>query len=626
MTRFGRGGCALERYAGLAQIAMLVWAFALLPVLGREAAAQPAQTIRGSVLDGSTGLPLAGAVVIVRGSALQAVTDANGRFDVVNRNDPDRPNYGVQPRPGIYALEVRARGYRPAVIDKVEVKEGETAEITVQLEPGYTTNFVKVGPSGRYFALEDGTPFVPAGFHHQPVEPDFNAAWAPLGRWWWYNPTRAEKFAQALPQRGISYIRVFLEEAYILENNVRFGMFQDPVGIYNPDLVSHWDQLFDWADQYGFKILVSLYHTDQARRNWRYYPYAQQQGGPAGEKPDARWFTDPGVIEAQKRDLEYIIDRWGQRDSFFAIDLMNEIDLWPASTSVMWDWVTMMAKHARSYMEERWGKAHLLTVSVANPKSTLRHHPDVDFVTTHMYSGSIANPQVRVDGEIKTDVTTPAVEAFLIAAEVLSSLPAQKPYFDTEHGPIGAQLPLDMYCIVDGMRSPMADETYFHNIIWAHFIAGAAGAPTRWGFRPDTPQGYRPTDEMLDDLGRLRRFALLFDLQTFAPTPISLFGVARAGRSNRDDLLIMGSVDNDQAMFWVLQRRKPIPDGLMEPVTDAVIDVPVLTEGEYLVQLYDTRRGEVISEIAVSTNNRRLTIPLPAFLCDIALRVARQRT
>lgn len=628
ISRVLRGVSGRDLGSGLAwtlATTLALVAGAGLPVDG-SAAADMGQTIRGAVVDASTGLPLVGAVVIVRGSALQAVTDAEGRFDVVNRNDPKRPNFGVLPRPGFYDLEVRARGYRAAVVEDVELKEGETAEITVKLQPGHTTNFVQVGPSGRYFVLEDGTPFVPAGFHHQPVEPDFNAAWSPVGRWWWYNPYRAERFAQALPQRGVSYIRIFLEEAFILENNVRFGMFQDPVGIYNPDLVSHWDQLFDWADQYGFKILVSLYHTDQARRNWRYYPFSQQQGGPAGEKPDARWFTDPGVVAAQKRDLEYIIDRWGQRDSFFAIDLMNEIDLWPASSLAMRDWVTMMANHAHSYMEQRWGKAHLVTVSVADPKSTLRYHPDLDFVTTHMYSGSIANPQVRVEGEIKTDVTTPAVEAFLVAAGVLSTLPEGKPYFDTEHGPIGAQLPLDRYYIVDGMRSPVADETYFHNIIWAHFIAGAAGAPTRWGFRPDTPQGYRPTDEMLDDLGRLHRFALLFDLQTFAPAPISLFGTTKAGRSNRDDLLVIGSVDDDQVMFWVLQRRKPIPDGPTEPVTDAVIDVPVLAEGQYLVQLYDTHRGEVVSEFAVDSKDKRLVIPLPSFTYDIALRVARTRT
>ncbi|MEW6045554.1 MAG: carboxypeptidase-like regulatory domain-containing protein [Bacillota bacterium] len=585
-----------------------------------------AADITGRVTDAVTSAPISGAVVILRGSALQAVSSEDGRYAIVNNDRPDGPNFGVPVEPGTYTLEVRAKGYHPVQVRDVKVTADEQRlRVDVQMRPGYRTNFVQVGPSGRYFALEDGTPYVPAGFHHQIVEPDFNAAWDPAGKWgsWWnYEPEKAEAFARALAERGITMIRIFLEEAYILESNLRWALFQDPVGVYNPDVVAHWDQLFDWADKYGFKILVSLYHTDQARRNWRYYPYSSWQGGPASEYPDERWFTDPRVKQAQKRDSEYVIDRWGQRDSFFALDLMNEADAWPGASVYLGEWIDEMADHVRAYTVRRWGKPHLVTVSTGNyeakgHRETILNNPRLDFVTTHMYWGTIANPQVELDGVIKTDVFMPALEANFTAEAVLAKLSAPKPYFDSEHGPIKAQLPLDQFYIVDGLPSAIVDELYFHNIIWANFVAGAAGVPTRWGFRPDTPLGYRLTDEMLDDIGRLRKFALLFDLATYNPRTVSI----TESEANRDDLVVMGSLGDREGMFWVLQRREPIPNGESAPIAGAVITVPVSSDGRYRVTVYRTRTGEIGPGGLVKAEGRSLEVRLPEFELDVAFKI-----
>lgn len=600
---------------------VLAWTVGLL--------AQQPEGIFGVVRDKAAGLPIPGAVVILRGSALQAVSDENGRYSLVNTSDPAEPNFGIGIEPGNYDLEVRANGYKPSFVKGVTVTvDRASCQVDIEMEPGHKTNFIVVGPSGRYFVHEDGTPYVPAGFHHQIVEPDFNAAWDPHGKWgaWWnYDPDAAERFAEQLSRQGISMIRVFLEEAYILEGNLRWALFQDPVGIYNPDVVAHWDQLFDWADKYGFKILVSLYHTDQAMRNWRNYPYFEQQGGPAGERPDQRWFTDPAVKAAQKRDLKYVIDRWGQRDSFFALDLMNEADNWPASESIRQEWIAEMADFARSYMIERWGKAHLLTVSAANyvaegKTDTFINNPKLDFVNTHMYFGRIANPQVGSGYDLKTDVITPALEANFTAETVLSTMDKPKPYFDSEHGPIAARLPLDQFCIIDGMQSPLADETYFHNIIWANFVAGAAGVPTRWGFRPNTPLGYRLTDEMLDDIGRLRRFALMFDLANFAPKPVSDLTSA-----SRDDLFVMGSIDENQGMFWILQDREPLPDEGVQEVAGASVTVPVMSPGRYIVRFYNTHAGQAGPELTLEAEGLSLTVELPVFLYDVAFQVVKVR-
>lgn len=601
--------------------AVLAWVTIMLYAVGAAAA-----DLAGTVVDRSTGEPIGGAVVIVKGTALQTVTDAAGRFAVVNRDRPHAPNFGVEVPAGRHTLIVRAAGYFPVTLEGVMASEG-IHELVIPMERGYETNFIRVGASGRYFAYEDGRPYVPAGFHHQIVEPDFNAAWDPfdkLGSWWRYDSAKAARFAREIADRGITMIRIFLEEAYILESNWRWALFQDPVGIYNADVVAHWDLLFDWADEYGFKILVSPYHTDQARRNWRYYPFSAQQGGPLGETPDARWFTDEAVKAAQKRDFEYIVDRWGQRDSLFAIDLMNEADTWPGSALYLRPWIDEMADHVRRYMIERWGKAHLITVSAADGLArghvhTIVNHPQLDFVTTHMYWGSLANPQVVAGGRFKTNVTSPAIEANYTAATILSAMTSPKPYFDTEHGPIGALLPLDQFYPVDGRPSPVVDEFYFHNIIWANFTAGAAGVPTRWGFRPNTPLGYRLTDEMLDDIGRLHRFALLFDLERYRPRSLRHVEI----KTDRDDLFITGSIDDDQGMIWVMKRRLPIPDQAEALVEGATLSIPVPVAGHFEVRFFETRSGSVSDPVTVDSEFDRVTIGLPAFEWDVALRVTR---
>jgi len=73
------------------------------------------QVIRGTVIDDSTSLPIAGAEVILRDSLEQAVwlevTDFDGRF-------------GMSPAQGIYTFEVLRMGYERVYTEPLEVAVG----------------------------------------------------------------------------------------------------------------------------------------------------------------------------------------------------------------------------------------------------------------------------------------------------------------------------------------------------------------------------------------------------------------------------------------------------------------------------------------------------------------------
>ncbi|HET7564400.1 MAG TPA: carboxypeptidase-like regulatory domain-containing protein, partial [Gemmatimonadaceae bacterium] len=87
-----------------------------------SAFAQATGQITGSVVDSVTSQPLAGAQVVVTGTKLGAVADANGRFTV----------QGVPA--GQVTVRVQRIGYAPAE-DTVTVSSGATTTVDFRLEP-----------------------------------------------------------------------------------------------------------------------------------------------------------------------------------------------------------------------------------------------------------------------------------------------------------------------------------------------------------------------------------------------------------------------------------------------------------------------------------------------------------
>ncbi|MDK2852213.1 MAG: hypothetical protein PWQ38_478 [Proteiniphilum sp.] len=79
-------------------------------------------TIKGSIVDGTTGEPLIGASVLVEGTTSGAAADLDGNF-VIN---------GMSP--GIYSLRATYIAYRPLVIMEVKVEAGKETELQIAME------------------------------------------------------------------------------------------------------------------------------------------------------------------------------------------------------------------------------------------------------------------------------------------------------------------------------------------------------------------------------------------------------------------------------------------------------------------------------------------------------------
>ncbi|MBP9922843.1 MAG: carboxypeptidase-like regulatory domain-containing protein, partial [Bacteroidia bacterium] len=87
---------------------------------GRQASASG--TISGRVVDKGSNETLIGVTVWIDGSTNGTSTDIDGKF---NLNVP----------PGKYNVAVKYFGYNPKTLENIEVKENETHEVSVVLEP-----------------------------------------------------------------------------------------------------------------------------------------------------------------------------------------------------------------------------------------------------------------------------------------------------------------------------------------------------------------------------------------------------------------------------------------------------------------------------------------------------------
>lgn len=103
----------------MSRIALLICVVLILPVM---VLGQGPGKIAGKVTDESTGQPLVGANVVIEGTLLGNVTDADGAYFILNV------------RPGSYTLKATYVGYRPATITNVIVTSELTTEVNIKMQ------------------------------------------------------------------------------------------------------------------------------------------------------------------------------------------------------------------------------------------------------------------------------------------------------------------------------------------------------------------------------------------------------------------------------------------------------------------------------------------------------------
>lgn len=351
------------------------------------------------------------------------------------------------------------------------------------LFPTPAKNDVIVAPKGPgLFLHADGRAFVPVGYNHNPDWPQLEQENRLAGN---AKPGTADKWFAHLAERGVNLIRLMVETP-------PSGNLEESVGVFRPEHVKWLDAVFTAARKHGVRLWVTPYDTFWMSLRADASPYWSFNGGPIHPENKAGFLTDAKVREAQKRRMRWLIDRYGNTDTLFAWEVMNEIDLWwGASPEQIRAWADDMIPYVRNYQRKKWGRDRLVTLSMAEPEpkglnaDTAFRHPLLDFATAHLYVGASRGPNPGQEIQAGRDFASGVRYA-------LGQIRDGRPFMDGESGPIDRWVP-----------EASRDDELFHQMSWAHLSAGGNGPGTRWPYR----NPHHITEGMLDTLKGVRTFA-----------------------------------------------------------------------------------------------------------------------
>jgi hypothetical protein len=159
-----------------------------------------------------------------------------------------------------------------------------------------------------------------------------------------------------------------------------------------------------------------------------------------------------------------------------------------------------------------------------------------------------------------------------------------------------------------GTTNSRIDLPLVHNSIWAALASGAAITPLRWA---DRGAWGRTRDTVMAQLGHLGKFVadIPFPSLDLKPAKLRVEGMSLTAR---------GLSSGDYAIAWV-QDRKP-----GETRTGVSLTISDLDDGSYTIEPFDTWAGQALAEQTVQSVNGELTIAVPEFSNDIALKIIKR--
>jgi hypothetical protein len=426
--------------------------------------------------------------------------------------------------------------------------------------------WIRVCADSPYFEDENGQTWTPIGQNDAIIWPDFEGLFKQK------EMARVEGHMAFLAAHGVNCIRIMMEYCHT-ENRY----LEKPVGKFQPNMIQFWDDFFMLCENYQIRVLLTPFDTFWMARRWKFHPYNKLNGGPCKSK--WQWLTSPDMLPAIKNRFTFFITRWGGSGALFAWDLWNEISPVHAGKSIdnLNHFVEQISAHIRKTELALYQKNHPQTVSAFAPvleqhdlSYLIFEHTALDFATTHFYHhNTIDNPR---------NAHTAAIKTGEMVKEALQNTPVNRPFFDSEHGPIA-------YFKRNRKGLPEEfDDKYHRCIQWAHFASGAAGGGMRWPYRyPHTL-----THGMRRAQLNLSQFAKLIDWQVFKRINLN-----NQIKMNSPSIAVFGCGDENQAIVWLLKTALKKQVGKSKNRDEVTLCVPGLENGQYQVRFWDTENGEI---------------------------------
>lgn len=453
--------------------------------------------------------------------------------------------------------------------------------LPVGAAPPRARGFLRLDRDRTGFGYDDGTPFIPVGA---------NIGWSRgsnvLGDY--------ERWFSRLAAAGGNATRVWMAPwSFSVEWS------DTPLGDYTNRLHRAWqlDRVFDLAGEHGIGVMLTLLNHGQfsetTNAEWADNPYNKAKGGPL-DAP-AQFVTDESAQALFARRLRYVAARWAAEPALWAWEWWNEVNWTPIDDAALAPWMQRMTAVLRANDPHR----HLITHSYGSGgTSEIWRLPELDFATTHVYSGD--DPRTQLPG---------------VAADERSRA-AGKPVVLAEYG-AGGQAD-------DANVDP--EGIHWHTGLWAAPFAGFAGPAMYWWW-----DEYLDPRELWSQARGIAAFLTGERLARYAPVSLTAStGTVAMGLRAPDRVLAWVRAADytrevaqrayEDALRAALRKGEKLTGYAYQPpaVRGARLTVPG-PAGAWTARWLSTTDGAAVAVVPV----RSATLDVPPFTRDIALKLER---
>lgn len=462
--------------------------------------------------------------------------------------------------------------------------------------------YVRVAKDRRHFEFSTGEAFYPVG-HNVHSSNDVSTRNCELLR---IKPeddrgTKAyEEIFERMARHGENVVEIWMASWSLdIEWTARWKNYFG-LGRYNLHHAWKLDRLLSLAEKHGLYVHLVLDNHGKLSTycdpEWKDHPYSEESGGFIKNARD--YFSRLDAREQYKKKLRYIIARWGHTPRIMGIELISEIDLVGLTYGDHGNreflrkkaaWNKDIARHIKKIDHGR----HMLTTHYSTDFRRVRAEivdiPEIDYIALDAYRSDDRNR--RSSGIVP-----------LLYNTCRALRKYNKPIWITEYGgsPFGTTLP--------------KLEADLHAGIWSGYMLDCAGTPLLWWFM------YIDKHKKYGHYRALANFARGEDRRNRG----LLSGAAGLSGPGAKRARAIALKNDRSAYIWIydLETARVVPAPGKEPAYKGLaIQLKDMRSGAYAVEFWDTSRGEIAGKATLGATTDGLTIPLPDFKSDIAVKV-----
>lgn len=347
------------------------------------------------------------------------------------------------------------------------------------------------------------------------------------------------------------------------------------------------DKVIELFDKNNMYIQLCLLNHGQFSTNvnseWSKNPYNTANGGIIS-KPE-QFFSSDIAKATYKKELMYIVARYGYSDKILAWELFNEVDWTDNATTTNMLNIKNWHEEMAEFVRENDCYNHMITTSYKSTTGFAYSLENIDYVNPHDYG--YAYKKITVD---LPDSINWVYDKY------------KKPVLESETG-INWQSGNAIH-EVDG------DGDSLRQALWAGMMSGGAGAAMQWWW---------------DSWVHPHKLYYLFNGPGIYAKHLNLSGSDYSLISSTNSKIssganVMGYKFTDRIYGYVFNSEWTHYSTNEKTLTDVSLEFEIAS-GSYVLEIFDTVTGEIIKTIEVESVNNILTFMLPSFDKDIAFIV-----